>query len=124
MSPELNRRLCESYPEILGRLRLDCGDGWYTLIDTACFLSMQVMEENHLVALQVKEKFGGLSMLIHGGDVRTRAFVEFAEVMSENICELCGRPGVLLGNHDGGWLRTRCGACDAAEGDSYLPDAP
>ena len=93
MSPELDQKMCATYPLIFRDRRsppretamcwgFSCGDGWYALIDTVCSLSMREMPENPPVALQVKEKFGGLSMLKHGGNQRTRAFGEFAEVMS------------------------------------------
>jgi hypothetical protein len=114
MSPELNHRLCEDYSSVLHGLRIDCGDGWYALIDTACNL-MLAHGTAPCVALAIKQEFGALSMQMEGGNNYTLAYVEFAEALSERICELCGRPGVLLRNPSG-IAMTRCGTCDAEDG--------
>lgn len=121
----------------------DCGDGWYALVDTACAVvsahyesarreyertlkagegattverARTKMEEEAgrvPAALQVKEKLGSLRIYFEGGGERARAASEFAQILSESVCELCARPGALL--RRGGRLRTLCGTCCDAE---------
>lgn len=59
----------------------------------------------HVVALQVKEKFGGLSFYYYGGDEFVTGAVTLAGKMSYTICEECGSPGRV---RSGGWIRTLC----------------
>lgn len=60
-----------------------------------------------VVAVQVKEKFGGLRFYYDGGDELIRGAVSMAEAMSYRTCDVCGAPGTP--NHDG-WISTRCEA--------------
>ena len=59
-----------------------------------------------VVAVQVKEKFGGLRFYIVGGDDYIRGLIDFAEAMSYDICEVCGEKGHL--RNDKPWIRTLC----------------
>lgn len=122
MSPELDSLLCTRYPKIFKDRHADmrstamcwgfeCGDGWFTLIDTLCSQIQWHLDKNaepgtpQVVAQQVKEKFGGLRFYTWGGDQTTRAFQQFAEAMSIRTCEVCGNPGERRG---GGWIQTLC----------------
>lgn len=58
-----------------------------------------------VVAIQVKEKFGGLRFYFNGGDEYIDGIVSMAESMSYRTCEVCGNPGSPT---DGGWIRTLC----------------
>jgi hypothetical protein len=58
-----------------------------------------------VIALQVKEKFGGLRFYYSGGDAYISGVVQLAEDMSYNICEVCGNPGTQTSS---GWIRTLC----------------
>lgn len=58
-----------------------------------------------VVAVQVKEKFGGLRFYIDGGDDIVYAMIGMAESMSVVTCETCGSPGR---QRSGGWIRTLC----------------
>lgn len=58
-----------------------------------------------VVAIQIKEKFGGLRFYYGGGDQCISGMVRMAEAMSEVTCEDCGAPGTLGGR---GWIRTLC----------------
>lgn len=60
---------------------------------------------DQVVAIQVKEKFGGLRFYYSGGDEFVRAAVTMAEEMSYVTCEECGAPGTTDGK---GWISTRC----------------
>lgn len=57
------------------------------------------------VAVQVKEKFGGLRFYVNGASAEHDAKIEFAESMSYRTCEVCGRPGKPTRD---GWIRTLC----------------
>jgi hypothetical protein len=58
-----------------------------------------------VIAIQVKEKFGGLRFYYSGGDDTIRGIVYMAEEMSYVTCEECGSPGKA---NDGPWIRTLC----------------
>lgn len=58
-----------------------------------------------VVAVQVKEKFGGLRFYYNGGDDYIRGVVSMAEAMSYVTCETCGAPGKLRGDR---WVQTLC----------------
>lgn len=58
-----------------------------------------------VIAVQVKEKFGGLRFYYRGGDDYIRGVVDMAEEMSYVTCEECGAPGKPT---KGGWIRTLC----------------
>lgn len=59
-----------------------------------------------VVAIQVKEKFGGLRFYYNGGDDYIRGVVDMAEEMSYVTCEVCGNHGKYL--TDRPWIRTLC----------------
>lgn len=60
---------------------------------------------SQVVAMQVKEKFGGLRFYYYGGDDYISGLVDMAESMSYIICEECGDKGFPNKN---GWIRTLC----------------
>lgn len=133
MRDELDKQLCEKYPKIFAdRYKpahetamcwgFECGDGWYDLIDTLCAEIQWHLDKNakpdtpQFVAMQVKEKFGGLRFYGHGGDEKIRAFIWFAESMSNKICETCGAPGKRRGS---GWVYV---ACDTHTKEEHLDE--
>lgn len=64
-----------------------------------------------VVAVQVKEKFGGLRFYCDGGDEYTEGLAQMAEMMSERTCEICGNKGKLYGTDQHGnlrWHKTLC----------------
>lgn len=61
---------------------------------------------DQVVALQVKEKFGGLRFYYGGGDHYVSGLVSMAESMSYKTCEECGAPGELDTSRS--WVRTVC----------------
>jgi hypothetical protein len=78
MKAELQQKLFDKYPIIFGdRTKpmsetcmcwgLDCGDGWYHLIDNMCKELMHISEKYDItvVADQVKEKYGTLRFYNH-----------------------------------------------------------
>lgn len=132
MTPERDKELCERFPQIfrdrsgdpratLMCFGFDCGDGWFEIVDTLCrnisshvnhkrhlHPSMpddQFAEEHGVVAVQVKEKWGGLRFYVNGSDDYVRGLIDMAEAISLRTCETCGKPGRP---RKGGWVRTLC----------------
>lgn len=112
------RDLQQKYPEILGNVSIDCSEGWYTLLDNLCASIQSHMEyaaknaerwgeepPEAVVAVQVKEKYGGLRFYYDGGDEFVRGLTSMAETMSEYICEVCGNAGKQRSNR---WVSTLC----------------
>jgi hypothetical protein len=136
MSPELEKKLIDKYPEIFTRkdetgeskvvsYGIDVGDGWYDIIDAACVNIMSHMEHHrgkrHLTpeefeetvqvkAAQVKEKFGGLRFYVDNHNEYVSGILAMAESMSMRTCERCGNPGT---QRKGGWIKTLCQTCDS-----------
>jgi hypothetical protein len=57
------------------------------------------------VAVQVKEKFGGLRFYVHAATDKHYNYINFAESMSYRTCEQCGAPGKT---YTDGWHTTLC----------------
>ena len=57
------------------------------------------------VAVQVKEKFGGLRFYVHAATDKHYNYISFAESMSYRTCEECGAPGKT---YTDGWHMTLC----------------
>jgi hypothetical protein len=63
-------------------------------------------ERGHVpVAVQVKEKFGGLRFYVNGAIDEHYNYISFAESMSYRTCEECGAPGK---RYTDGWHRVLC----------------
>lgn len=127
MNSDLENKLYAKYPQLfqdkdLGVEKscmawgLECGDGWYTLIDTMC-ASIESRETNIKAKTvnytgvkfeQVKEKFGGLRVYFSGGDDYIKGIISFASDMSYTICENCGNKGSVNKN---GWITVLCQGC-------------
>ena len=61
------------------------------------------------VAVQVKEKFGGLRFYVNGGNEDQHREIAWAEDLSYRVCEQCGTMrDVKVWNQ--GWIRTLCRA--------------
>ena len=157
MRKELDEALCAKYPLIFkdrnADMRttamcwgLECGDGWYNIIDILCGLltsdyrqaksrydnikdkvdqvqnewSKKIVTQEMIdeakakldeetlkvpVAVQVKEKFGGLRFYVQAATDAHYKYITFAESMSYRTCEECGAPGKT---YTDGWHRTMC----------------
>ena len=57
------------------------------------------------VAVQIKEKFGGLRFYVHAATDKHYNYISFAESMSYRTCEECGAPGKT---YTDGWHKTLC----------------
>lgn len=91
---------------------IECGPGWYSIIESACDLIQQHEKDkeddsNYFPAKfeQVKEKYGGLRMYFSGGDEYVEGVLAMAEAMSYKTCDVCGSPGT---SNEVGWISTRC----------------
>jgi len=156
MRRELDEALCAKYPLIFKDRHanmqvtamcwgLECGDGWYNLIDVLCGLltseyrgaqsryeyftqagvggilygtkivtqedidhAKARLDEETLkvpVAVQVKEKYGGLRFYVQAATDKHHQYINFAESMSYRTCEECGAPGKT---YTDGWHMTLC----------------
>ena len=73
-------------------------------IDEAC-VKMNEEAERVPVAVQVKEKFGGLRFYVQAATDTHYKYITFAENMSYRTCEECGAPGKT---YTDGWHKTLC----------------
>lgn len=134
MNTELEKKLIDKYPSFFKDIYgdptktglswgLECGDGWYDLIDSLCKAIKNRLDNiewsNHsrksrgeellpipdITITQIKEKFGTLRFYYVGGDSAIDHLIDFAEIMSGKICEVCGNKGTLQSE---GWCSTRC----------------
>lgn len=103
MNELLTNQLLTKYPKIFQiSHEFDCGDGWYNLIDTMCFLIQRRIEKSktggeeieQVIATRVKEKFATLRFHYTGGDDHISGVVSFATTMSGTVCETTGDVGV------------------------------
>jgi hypothetical protein len=141
MTPEKQQILFDRYPTLFAYARkesqhsialgITCNDGWFDLIDTLCATLDRLVvdrtqrraqaglpeEANNIRVVQIKEKFGSLRFYVAGvpasGDEPNAVYtaIWLAETLSSRICESCGAPAKLDGEH--GWWRTECGPCQA-----------
>jgi hypothetical protein len=65
------------------------------------------------VAVQVKEKFGGLRFYVQAATDKHYNYISFAESMSYVTCEVCGSPGK---RYTDGWHKTLCDIHAAMDG--------
>lgn len=119
MNVENTKRLFEDFPELFRGKTLpitqnlmpfgfECDDGWFNLIyklasDITAYAHEAML---HPIAVQVKEKYGGLRFYVHEGDRHIDDLCDTAEANSYRICEVCGKLGELA--EDRGWFMTRC----------------
>ncbi len=131
MKQELDEALCAKYPKIFRDRHapmtetamcwgFDIGDGWYQILDSLCGNIQRYIDWKNrsaeagqkdftpvkqVVAVQVKEKFGGLRFYYNGGDEQIFGMVRMAESWAAHTCETCGAPGKFRGR---GWVYTAC----------------
>jgi hypothetical protein len=124
MTPNLEKKLFTKYPKIFRQKDLnmqetcmcwgiECGDGWYWLIDNVCGSIQNYIDDNKGVeqveASQVKEKFGGLRFYTSGNDDRIDGMIWLAESLSYKICENCGSQDNV--KQTKGWIVSLCPKC-------------
>jgi hypothetical protein len=133
MKQELEQILYTRYPHLFAEKDLpmnqtcmcwgiECGDGWFDLIDRTCKRIMEIDIGHHVVFTQVKEKYASLRIYFTVRDidcmnddlwVKVENITSEADDESKTICERCGNPGKVVG---GGWLYTLCEKCQLNKG--------
>lgn len=138
MRAELDRQLYEKYPDIFRQKDLpmtqtamcwgiDCGDGWFEIIDTLCgwLTTLKKFTGAQVEATQLKEKFGSMRFYYSVANCRLKDIVFpvikemilFMELYSEQVCEICGKPGEICLH--GSWRKTVCE--EHQEEHNYMP---
>lgn len=134
MDHDLDALLCERYPAIFRDRHasmtetamcwgFSCDNGWFALIDTLCEEIQKHVTAQHVppvIAMQVKEKFGGLRFYYRGGDEYIAALTWYADFLSSFVCETCGAPAVRTRN-ERGWISTQC---EKHSGEDFPLDEP
>ena len=89
---------------------IETGDGWFKLVDqlSADITALDKKNGSETIAVQVKEKFGGLRYYVESGSDAVYDLIDAAEEESLKTCEMCGEPGELRGV---GWVSTMCDKC-------------
>jgi len=114
-----------STPTPLDVRGVEAGDGWYAIIhdllrnieSTALAAGLDAIKPNWPQILQIKSKFGALSVSIDASALETsdikavRTLIATAEAASLKTCETCGEPGALIGSY---WLRVLCHGCEVS----------
>jgi hypothetical protein len=136
MSPDKENKLYDNYPELFYSIGenpeltlmwgIECEDGWYDIIDCLCHeiikksrkersLERSVEEYEEAMKkferipsiIQIKEKFGLLTVYINNINKEHKALIDFAERLSSKTCEFCGTSkDVKLTSV--GWIKTLC----------------
>lgn len=128
MKKELQDALYKKYPKLFVRRNkpiteslmpfgLECGEGWYTLIDTLCYLiqahvdwKQRTDKDYYQVEFaQIKEKFGSIRIYSSGHDDFIDGAIELVELMSSITCEYCGSTENVTRTK--GWIVTLCSKC-------------
>lgn len=113
LAPALEAML-RRVPDTWGRM-VGCDRGWYPLV-VELDRDLAQLDPGYIL-LQVKEKWGVLRLYFESAPELTgamQALVERATEASKGICELCGAPGMLMG--DCLRVKTLCPRCGLAEG--------
>jgi len=118
MRPELTKALYDKYPELfIGKdmstqhnlmpFGIECGDGWYDLVDKMCedLSYLAKLESSDTIFVQIKQKFGGLRCYADYTHIQ-HIVIDYYERKSYHICEICGEPGQLRSGKS--WLSTLC----------------
>ena len=85
------------------------GKGWHSIVEEA----VEQIESRNGFILQIKEKFAGLRIYTHGGDMEAiDDIVRAAESKAALTCEDCGEPGSV--RSIGFVLKTLCSKCHTA----------
>lgn len=124
MKKELDEALCRDFPTVFrdrnGDMQstamcwgFECGPGWEPLIRKAAEVieayNKTVSPEEHIVASQIKEKYGTLRFYTNFSTNEIDKAIDEAENASATTCETCGQEGKL--RTETGWLYTACDRC-------------
>lgn len=112
---EADGRICDLY----GAFGCECDDGWYETLFGLCGEITEAYKKHgqpvDIVVDQIKEKYGTLRFYYHlsqnNGDLRREIsdIVIKWEKKSAEVCERCGKAGVL--REDLQWIQALCDEC-------------
>ncbi len=124
MKEELQERLCAEFPHLYGKsFHFEVLDGWFELLYELSYTLTRLIRRyecvghsyNELDQLdeficgftvsQVKEKYGTLRFYMESSTKEMNELISQYEKKSEFVCEVCGKPGKLVGKT---WYSTRC----------------
>jgi len=121
MSPELEKKLVEEFPNLFKGRKLpitqnlmsfgcECDDGWFQLIHDFCVKA----QGTEAYFTQIKEKYGRLVMYMNC--FTDELFDEACKIedVSQTVCEICGKEGEL--SVKSGWFKTLCLECRGEQG--------
>jgi hypothetical protein len=112
---------------------IECGAGWFLLLDNLCHNIQNHIDSHNkyaakdqpkipqLVALQIKQKFGELTIYYKGGDEYCHGMISMAQFISYSICENCGTFNENVGRTKG-WIQSLCPACAKEYGKEIVQD--
>ena len=118
MNTENTKKLFKDFPKLYRGHKLpisenlmgfgfECDDGWFNLIYE---LSGKISKlDPDCMAVQVKEKFGGLRFYTYSSSDECYDLIDKYENQSYKICETCGDKGKVRDDH--GWFKTLCTKC-------------
>jgi len=135
-SSEFDEYMCKKYPDIFRHRNapmsetcmcwgFDIRKGWYRLLDKMCTCLKNIQDATgiEIIAVQVKEKWGGLRFYCdiawHSEDMDwidswfniIYSVINSAEKESFETCEDCGQRGLVRRK---GWIVTLCDECNEA----------
>ncbi len=134
MRPELDGKLCNTYPKLFSDRHADkmttcmcwgfeCEDGWFEIIDTLCKKVQFVCDltGSQVVATQVKNKHGMLNFYTKFDHENIKEGIDLEIVedivedlcshawnQSQYICEYCGKYGKI---RERAWIQPICDKC-------------
>ncbi len=83
---------------------IEVGDGWLPIVDNM----LRELQDSNLEVdiIQIKEKFGFLTIYTHKEDVEISLIIQEAITAASESCDVCGKAGTLRNNN--GWYMVRC----------------
>lgn len=108
--PEIFKERSLSYQETLMCFGIATGDGWFDLIWDLCIDLEAIAKEQGRampVAVQVKEKFGGLRFYVRSASKEMFDRIDRAENASYRCCETCGELAEVH-RSSSGYVHTAC----------------
>ncbi len=115
------KQLALKYPELF----VDCFDfsvglGWLPIVDTLCSMIRRNNEQHPnrkpVVFHQIKEKFGNLRIYTNIVINEVDEWIKFAENLSYNVCEYCGKYSDVCLT---GWIKNYCTYCAELSGKPF-----
>jgi hypothetical protein len=117
------KNIYEKYPQLfqdpkdirLGNLNkvISCYKGWYSIVNNVCTVIDQHSKNKNkqqIKILQIKEKFGLITIYVQNADEYIQAIIDFAKIMSGDTCEYCGEQAEM-NKLKTGWIKIICKKC-------------